>query len=106
MYAAIYQFRTYPNTQNEFIKAWEDLTLLIRKYEGSLGSRLHRSDTDNQIFFAYALWPDADTYQNAGNQMPPDVEDIRKSMREACEKIETTFTGEVGVDHIVAEPES
>jgi len=106
MYAAIYLFRTHPETENEFVKAWEDLTLMIRKYEGSLGSRLHRSEADVREFFAYALWPDGKTYKEAGNSMPPEVEDIRRRMREACENIETTFTGEVGEDFIIDQPES
>ena len=87
MFIAIYSFKVKKNNEENFIKAWEDLTELIYRYEGSLGSRLHRAD-DNE-FIAYAQWPDRETWKNSGDRLPPEADIARKKMREACEEVKT-----------------
>lgn len=65
------------------------MTLLIRKYEGGLGSRLHKQ-TDIR-YIAYAQWPDRETWEKSGSKLPESADEIRKMMRESCEKIETIY---------------
>lgn len=63
------------------------MTILIRDHEGGLGSRLHKkSDTE---YLAYAQWPDRTTWENAGDKLPPEVDEIRQAMRSSCEKMDT-----------------
>lgn len=42
MYIVLYTIIIKPNQEEKFIEAWKGLTSLIYKYEGSLGSRLHK----------------------------------------------------------------
>lgn len=87
MFAVIYAFTVKPGCQPVFEEAWTELTGLIRDYEGGLGSRLHRK-TD-EIYIAYAQWPDRATWDNSGDKLPDSAQPIRKRLRESCEKIET-----------------
>ncbi|MDN3491631.1 antibiotic biosynthesis monooxygenase family protein [Winogradskyella bathintestinalis] len=86
MYIVLYNIVIKPNQEEKFIEAWKGLTELIYKYEGSLGSRLHKKDALN--FFAYAQWPDKNTFDNAGENLPEEVNHFRDTMRETCETFE------------------
>ena len=59
---------------------------MIYKHEGSLGSRLHKKDALN--FFAYAQWPDKNTFDNASGNLPEEANYFRTKMRASCEKFE------------------
>lgn len=99
MFTVIYSFKVKPGEEQDFEKAWRDLTVLIYKYEGSLGSRLHKQNEINYI--GYAQWPDKITWVNSGSKMPQMSKDIRKKMRESCEEIETLFELEVIDDLLI-----
>ena len=87
MFVIIYQFEVRKGMKAEFIAAWEEMTQLIYQYEGSLGSRLHRK-SDN-VYMAYAQWPDKEAWQKAGGKLPDFAGDIRERMRASCLKVET-----------------
>lgn len=87
MFAIIYSFQIKPGHEAQFEKAWRDMTLLIAKYEGGMGSRLHKESDLNYI--AYAQWPDKKTRDAAGSNMPDEVHAIREAMNDACEKSDT-----------------
>lgn len=89
MFIAIYRFKVKKNNEEIFIEAWEDLTKLIYRHEGSLGSRLHKSDSNE--FIAYAQWPDRATWKNSGDRLPPEADIVWKNMREACEEVENIY---------------
>lgn len=55
MFCVIYRMRVPAEQEQRFIKCWRELTRLIRRQRGGLGSRLHR-DSDGS-FLAYAQWP-------------------------------------------------
>ena len=93
MYALIYKFKVKKNKESEFIKSWKELTELIYKYEGSLGSRLHKQD--DETFIAYAQWPNDVVFNNSGKKLPENVKEIREIMRKACSDIERLFELEV-----------
>lgn len=85
MFAILYSFKIKANKKQSFVKAWSEMTLLIRQYEGGLGSRLHQKS--DREFIAYAQWPDKATWENSGAKLPKSAEGIRKEMRESCEEI-------------------
>jgi len=89
MFVVIYKFEVKENMNSEFLKAWEELTDLIYEYEGSLGSRVH-FEREN-VYVAYAQWPDKGTWENAGSNMPENAEEVRSRMRNSCAKIETLY---------------
>ena len=99
MFTVIYEFRLKPGEKENFIRAWTELTLLIRKHEGSLGSRLHRSS--EEVFIAYAQWPDRSAWENSGDMLPPQASDVRSAMRDSCESIKTLYELEVIADLII-----
>ena len=96
MRVIIYQFEVRENEDSNFISAWKELTELIFKHEGSLGSRLPK--TDDNTYIAYAQWPDALTYENAGSNLPESANAIRQKMRNACESIKTLYELDVVED--------
>ncbi|NQV52449.1 MAG: antibiotic biosynthesis monooxygenase [Flavobacteriales bacterium] len=89
MFVAIYQFTAKEGQVEVFIEAWEQLTELIYQYEGSLGSHLHRSTEDPLHFIAYAQWPDQQTWETSGGNMPETANKWREQMRNACVEIKT-----------------
>ncbi|EPR74586.1 hypothetical protein ADIWIN_0338 [Winogradskyella psychrotolerans RS-3] len=86
MYIVLYNIIIKPNQEDNFIEAWKGLTTLIYKYEGSLGSRLHKKDPLN--FFAYAQWPDKNTFDTTGANLPEEANHFRDTMKASCEKFE------------------
>ncbi len=89
MFAVIYSFSVKPGQTSKFIEAWEELTRLIYTHEGSLGSRLHKTNASE--FMAYAQWPDKKTWQESGKKLPDEADKWRNAMRLACDSIETRF---------------
>lgn len=62
MFVVIYEFVAKPGNEDNFIEAWYDVTRGIYEEMGSLGSRLHHTDTTG-VFIAYAQWPDRKTWE-------------------------------------------
>ena len=103
MFSVIYSFQIKEGQSEVFERAWAGMTELIKQYEGGLGSRLHKKgDLD---YIAYAQWPDKETWQNAGGNMPETSQELRAAMRASCEKIETLFELDVVNDLLVHLPE-
>ncbi|OBQ54967.1 antibiotic biosynthesis monooxygenase [Tamlana sp. s12] len=96
MYIVIYRFKVKQNLDQDFIKSWKGLTDLIYKYEGSLGSRLHKEKPNHYI--AYAQWPSKTVFENSGGKLPIEANKYRDSMRLACDKIEVSNKLEVVED--------
>ncbi len=90
MYCVIYEFSVLSGEEALFESAWEELTKLIYAYEGSLGSRLHKSDSGKYI--AYAQWPDQPTHEFAGEHLPPEAEAPRSIMYRGCSEVKTLHT--------------
>ncbi|REE08432.1 antibiotic biosynthesis monooxygenase [Winogradskyella pacifica] len=93
MYIVLYAVIIKPNQEDNFIEAWKGLTSLIYKYEGSLGSRLHKKDALN--YLAYAQWPDKNTFDTAGGNLPKEANHFRDIMKASCEKFEVLDKFEV-----------
>ena len=99
MFCVIYQFDVIEGQEADFIKYWTIMTHLIRTYEGGLGSRLHKAEDGK--YLAYAQWPDRVTWENAGEHLPPEAEDVRMGMRKTCADIKTLHTMHVEADLLV-----
>ena len=96
MFAVIYNFKVKPNKQERFIQGWKGLTELIYKFEGSLGSRLHR--VGELEYLAYAQWPSKEVWINAGSNLPESATFFKSEMKESCVKIETTIQLDMVID--------
>ncbi len=101
MYILIYRFTAKPDQVPQFLQSWREMTLLIREYEGSLGSRLHQES--ECVFIAYAQWPDRQTFENSGAKLPEHAQTVRKVLRESCESIETLHRLEM-LDDLLIHP--
>lgn len=93
MYIVLYSFRVKPNHEDPFIEGWKGLTNAIYKFEGSLGSRLHKKDDFEYI--AYAQWPNKSKFENAKGELPEEADRFRDMMRSSCETIKVKDTFEV-----------
>lgn len=102
MFVAIYSFKVKENCEEAFIQSWEDLTKLIYQFENSLGSRIHRKSKNE--FIAYAQWPDKETWENSGSNMPEKANSIRKIMKDSCEEISTIHELEMVSDLLKSKP--
>lgn len=87
MFAVIYHFEVIPGEEGSFIEGWKGLTQSIYQFEGSLGSRLHKKNEGNYI--AYAQWPNRKSWEESGNNLPPEAAVFRKKMKDACRSIKT-----------------
>lgn len=78
MLAVILEFDVIEGMEEQFRDAWIETTEMIYKNFGSLGSRLHQSDSGK--FIAYAQWPDLDVYEN-DHHWPANSRNPRERMR-------------------------
>lgn len=88
-YTVIYSFKILDGKENAFVHNWTELTRLIYEYEGSYGSRLHKADS--HLFIGYAQWPDKETYDRSGNNLPETVTQYRQNLRACCAEIKTEY---------------
>lgn len=111
MYAVAYKFTLLPSAlahgrrraEAEFTDIWGAMTTYFKAECGALGSRLHRGQ--DGAFYAYAQWPDAQTY-NAVSEITPsqDFAKLRLRWAELCAPSEILFAGPVELDLIAASP--
>ena len=102
MFAVIYTFKVKKGLILDFIKHWEDLTDLIYKYEGSLGSRLHQ--LDDHTYMGYGQWPSKDVWQKSGKNIPAEVTGIRLAMKDCCDFVTTSYEHDIISDKLSLEP--
>ena len=101
-YSVVYSFKLKNGKENEFIENWKFGTRLIYEYEGSLGSRLHKIESN--MFMAYALWPDKKTFDEATNKIPSELENKRIANFKNCvDEFKVIFKSEVVSDLINSE---
>jgi heme-degrading monooxygenase HmoA len=82
MFAVIYRWRVLPGLEAQFEEGWRRGTSRIAEEFGGWGSRLHRME--NNVYIAYAQWPDEDTWKRAtAERMPHSDEDARLLYRAA-----------------------
>ncbi|KAA3650979.1 MAG: antibiotic biosynthesis monooxygenase [Bacteroidetes bacterium] len=104
MFAVIYRFEVKENCDQKFIHAWSEMTKLIYKYEGSLGSRLHHQEKN--IYIAYAQWPNREKWETFGNKLPLVAKTHSLNMRDACIQSETIYKLEMLEDYLAQDTNS
>lgn len=100
MFCVIYEFEVDPKLEADFQNAWHQLTLEIRSKRCGLGSRLHKVSGRNNIWLAYAQWPDRDTWLNPGVH-DPDMNKWRDVLKNSTEEIRTVYELEVMDDLLI-----
>ena len=76
MFCVIYRFTVREGRDAEFREVWHGLTQLIHEHQGSLGSRLHTTETSN-VYMAYAQWPSRDLWA-----APPPLPEPGKALKD------------------------
>ncbi len=99
MFSVIYSFQIIPDKEDIFLQAWHDLTVLLYRYEGSFGSRIHKAGEHH--YLAYAQWPDKQTWMNSGSNLPLASGPVRTQLRSSCIEIKTLYEMEVIDDLLV-----
>ena len=82
-FAVIYRWRLHPDREDQFRRAWEIVTLALKKERGALGSRLHLAS--DGIWVAYAQWPDQASWERSRELGPLDSA-VAAQMQEAIEE--------------------
>ena len=83
MFNVLYRWRLKPGTEESFESAWADLTVLLRKGRGALGSRLHKAEDGTWV--AYAQWPDKAAWEKSGELGSAD-EKLSAAMQDAIDE--------------------
>ena len=75
MFIVLYEFEIHEGQEAAFEKSWAQVTDAIYAKQGSLGSRLHRSQAEGH-YIAYAQWPSAEVFQqsNHDNYSPEELD--------------------------------
>lgn len=85
MFTISYRFIIHPQQNEAFESSWKEVTELIYRHCGSLGSRLYK--TSETSYIGIAQWPDKYTWQNSSLE-DFDPENRRAKMRTCCVSIE------------------
>ena len=101
MFAVIYTFIVKEGKEKAFVEYWKEMTLLIRKYENSLGSRLHKIGENHYI--AYAWWKTRKDWENSGSNLPDEAQKVGRKLGKSCDIIETLYAMDVVEDLLVKE---
>ncbi len=98
MFIVLYRWRIKAGKEQQFIRAWAEITAFYRENFDSLGSRLHRGD--DGVFYAYAQWKSVEQRENAFQNSP--TSEAGKKMREAIEERFPEVRLEVLADYLIS----
>lgn len=102
VFTVLYKFNIFKGKEEAFIKNWTEATELIYKNEGSLGSRLHKIESN--VFFAYALWPNKETFENASKLEPSlRAQQLKEERQSIVDRLTIEYKSEILVDLIKEE---
>jgi quinol monooxygenase YgiN len=101
MFCVVYQWKVKAGKEGQFRQSWREITEAIFRQNGSLGSRLHKSDCGSWV--AYAQWPDRCHWESGAATI--DVE-LARAQRDECleEGVQVVFKLEVTDDLFKPEP--
>jgi putative acetyltransferase len=83
MFNVLYRWRLKPGAEESFGNAWADMTVLLRKSRGALGSRLHKAEDGTWV--AYARWPDKACWEKSSREGSVD-EKLSSAMQDAIDE--------------------
>jgi quinol monooxygenase YgiN len=101
MFCVVYEFEVNHDNENEFKQVWHNLTLIIREARGGLGSRLHKDITRDNIWIAYAQWPDKNAWSQPGSSISDKHAELRDRMKAVCVNVRTIYQLDVIDDLLV-----
>ena len=82
-FAVLYRWRVKPELEATHREGWRRVTEAIRRAHATGGSRLHRAADGS--FYAYAVWPDEETFERARVSASPASDEDRALMRDGLE---------------------
>lgn len=68
MFCVIYRWRVKPQSEDQFIESWSEITGILTNDFGGKGSRLHRGEDGS--FYAYAQWNSDEDRRKAFENFP------------------------------------
>lgn len=101
MFIAIYEFKIKPGKEEQFRASWLKTTQGIYKEFGSIGSRLHATETSN-VFIGYAQWPSKAQWAKDKGDLSPEYYQARQTMHDCIESSSTLHELEVTDDYLQA----
>jgi quinol monooxygenase YgiN len=100
MLIALYEMKPKPGREKDFEKAWAEVTDAICAVQGSVGSRLHQTETPG-LYIAYAQWPSRSVYDAAdGSRYSESQQASRERMKDAMESARTLHLMDVCDDRL------
>ena len=101
MFVVVYSFTIIEGKENQFELAWREMTDLIKKYEGGLGSRLHKESSGKYI--AYAQWPNKELWEGFGRKLPIESKEVSARMKDSIIESKTVYEMYVSDDRLIKE---
>ena len=101
MFAAIYRWEVDPDREREFKEGWYRTSMTVRRRYGSLGSRLHR--TDSGLFVSYGRWhtyKDREAYRANLAVDPEGFRLMQTSIMSELPTIDMTIIGNLLDEHV------
>ncbi|GAB2864131.1 hypothetical protein GCM10027277_36050 [Pseudoduganella ginsengisoli] len=99
MHAIYFRWKVASGHEQDFERAWQELTELIRAERGGLGSRLHRCADGH--YFAYAQWP-SELVWAVQPEPTARMAELRNQMRACAELVDGPLRGDVVADLLVS----
>jgi hypothetical protein len=101
MFCVLYKFTVKPGYQDHFRFHWSAVTQWLYHNAGSLGSRLHRASTGENI--AYAQWQTRVQWEQQRERSDTGLHQQRQAMRGACTDIQVLYELDVVDDWLRGE---
>jgi quinol monooxygenase YgiN len=98
MFCVVYEFEVIQDNENEFKKTWHNLTVAIRETCGGLGSRLHKDIPRDNIWIAYAQWPNKSTWDKPFTFADNQHTELQNRIKSICKYIRTVYQMDVTDD--------
>jgi hypothetical protein len=91
MFCVVYEFEVPQQNEHLFTKVWHQLTEIIKETRGGLGSRLHKDTKRDNVWIAYAQWPNKETWNNNPSSINPDHNILGARIKDLCVSIQTIY---------------
>jgi quinol monooxygenase YgiN len=62
------KFTVQPEDVDQFLKAFTEITKMLKQQPGFISAQLHRGIGDSSIFFNYGVWESAEHFKRAFNR--------------------------------------
>ena len=101
MFVVVYEFIVADGKDEVFTSSWLNVTKAFYAESGSLGSRLHKTQSPS-IYVAYAQWPSKESWSQANLLLEGNL-DAFSRMRECLVSSKVVYELEVDLDYLKSE---